>query len=107
MGLERLFHFPGPRFENVEQIPVTAFEVFQHLSQEMRGRFSIEPKHPLNDMIGSDLVSRVKVSRFSRWFEGPDDDPGRVWAQIEALAIHESGLGQRCSLGAAEMDSRR
>ena len=107
MRFERVFHLCGARFENVEQVPVAAFEVFKHLAQLLRGSFSIEPKHPVDDMIGSDLVSRVEVSRLSRRFERPDDDPGRIRAQIEALAIQEFGLGQGCSLGAIEMDSCR
>jgi len=104
MRFERLLHLRGARFKNLEQIPMAAREVFEHLVQLLRGSFGIEPKHAVNDVIGTDLVSRVEVARLSRWFEGPDDDPGRVWAQIEALAIHEFGLGQRCSLGAIELD---
>ena len=107
MGLERVLHLGGARFENVEQVPVAAFEVFEHLAQLLRGSFGIEPKHPVDDMIGADLVRRVEIARLSRRFEGPDDDPGRIRAQIEALAVQEFGLGQRCSLGAIEMDSRR
>ena len=105
MGFERVLHFRGARFENVEQVPVAAFEVFKHLAQLLRGGFGIEPKHPVDDMIGADLVRRVEVARLSRRFEGPDDDPGRIRPQIEALAIQEFGLGQRCSLGAIEVDS--
>ena len=104
MRFERVLHIGGARFENFEQIPVAACEVFEHFVQLLRGGFGIEPKHPVNDMIGTDLVSRVEVARLSRRFEGPNDDPGRVWAQIEALAIYEFGLGQRCSLGAIELD---
>ena len=86
---------------------MAACEIFKNLAQLLRGSLRIEPKHPINDMIGADLVGRVEVARLSRRFEGPDDDPGRVWAQIEALAIYEFGLGQRCSLGAIELDLRR
>ena len=107
MWFERVLHLCGARFKNVEQVPVAAFEVFEHLAQLLRGSFGIEPKHPVNDMIGADFVSRVEVARLSRRFEGPDDDPGRIRAQIEALAIQEFGLGQRCSLGAIELDSCR
>ena len=107
MRFERVLHLGGARFENVEQVPVAAFEVFKHLAQLLRGGFGIEPKHPVDDMIGADLVRRVEVARLSRRFEGPDDDPGRIRAQIEALAIQEFGLGQRCSLGAIAVDSCR
>ena len=107
MWFERVLHFGGARFKNVEQVPVATFEVFEHLAQLLRASFGIEPKHPVNDMIGADLVSRVEVSRLSRRLEGPDDDPGRIRTQIEVLAIQEFGLGQRCSLVAIEQDSCR
>jgi hypothetical protein len=94
MWFERVLHLRGARLENVEQVPVSAPEVLKYLAQLLRGSFGIKPKHPANDMIGTDLVSRVEVARLSRRFEGPDDDPGRIWAQIEALAIQEFGLGQ-------------
>jgi hypothetical protein len=104
MRFERVFHLGGARFKNVEQVAVAACEVFEHLAQLLRGNFGIELKHAVNNMIGADFVSRVEVARLSCWFEGPDDDPGRIRAQIEALAIQEFGLGQRCSLGALEPD---
>lgn len=104
MRFERVLHLGGARFKNVEQVPVAACEVFEHLAQLLRGSFGIESKHPVNDMIGADLVSWVEVTGLSRWFEGPDDDPGRIRAQIEALTIHELGLGQRCSLGAIALE---
>ena len=107
MRFECVLHVGGARFKNVEQISVAAFEVVEHLAQLLRGSFSVEPKHPVNDMIGADLVSRVEVARLSRWFEGPDDYPGRIRAQIEALAIQELGLGQRCSLEAIVLGSCR
>ena len=82
MWLERLFHLCGARLEDIEQIPVTTFEIFEHLAQLLRGSFGIEPKNPADDMIGPDLIGRIEVSGFSRRLEGPDDDPGRIRAQI-------------------------
>ena len=107
MRFERFLHIGGARFKNFEQIPVAACEVFEHFVQLLRGSFGIELKHPVNDMVGANLVSRVEIARLSRRLEGPDDDPGRVWAQIKALAIDEFGLGQRCSLWALELDLSR
>ena len=94
MRFEHVLHLGGTRFKNIEQVAVAACEVFEHLAQLLRGSFGIEPKHAVNDMIGADLVSGIEVPRLSRWLEGPDDDPGRVRTQIEALAIQEFGLGQ-------------
>ena len=82
MRLERLFHLRRASLEEVEQIPVTTFEIFEHVCQLLRGSFGIEAKNPVDDMIGPDLIGWVEVSGFSRRFEGPDDDPRRIRAQI-------------------------
>jgi hypothetical protein len=107
MRCERVLHLGGAGFENIEQVAVPALEILKHLIQQPRGVLGVEPKHPVDNMIGADLVRRVEVSRLSRRLEGPDDDPGRIRAQIKALAVQEFGLGQRCSLGAIAVDSRR
>jgi hypothetical protein len=61
---------------------VTAFKIFQHVDQLFRGSFGIKPKNPADDMVGSNLIGRIEVSGFSRRLEGPDDNPGRIRAQI-------------------------
>ena len=104
VGFEGVLHLRGARFEYIEQVPVAAFEVFEHLAQLLRRGFGIESQHPVDDMIGADLVRGVEIARLGRRFKGPDDDPGWIRAQIEALAIQEFGLGQRCSRGAIEAD---
>src|SRR4029079_3897432 len=98
MGVERLLHFRGARFENFEQVPVPALEVLEHLAQLLCGCVGIEPKHAGNNMIGANLVRRVEVPGLSRWLEGPYDDPRRIRAQVEVLSVHEFGGGQKCSL---------
>jgi hypothetical protein len=80
MRLQRLFHIRSARLEDVQQIPVTAFEIIEHVRQLSRGSFGIEPKNPVDDMIGPGLIGRVEVSGFS--LEGPDHDPGWIRAQI-------------------------
>ena len=87
MRLERLFHLRSAGLEEIEQIPVTTFEIFEHVAQLLRGSFGIEPKYPVDNMIGPDLIGRVEVARLSRRLEGPDDDPSRVRAQIQDLAV--------------------
>src|SRR6187399_1764368 len=99
--------FSGAPVENLEQVPVPALEVLEHFAQLLGGCFGIKPKHPLDNMIGANLVGRVEVSGLSRRLEGPYDDPRRVRAEIEALAIHEFGGGQRCSLVAIGLILRR
>ena len=82
MGVERVLHFRGARFENVEQVPVAAFEVFKHLAQLLRGGFGIEPKHPVDDVIGPGLIGGIEISRFDCGFEGTDYHARRVGAQV-------------------------
>ena len=61
---------------------MTTFEVFEHLSQLPGCSLGLEPKNPVDDMIGPDFVRWIEIPRFSRRFEWPDDDPGRIRAQI-------------------------
>jgi hypothetical protein len=56
MRFERLFHLIGARFEDIQQISVTAFEIFQHVDQLFRGSFGIKPKNPVDDMVGANLI---------------------------------------------------
>ena len=98
MRRERVFHLCGARSENFEQISVAAFEVFQHVAELLCGSFGIEPENPLDDMVRPGLIGWIEVPRLSRRLERPDDDSGWVRAQIEGLAVEESGLGQRGSL---------
>jgi len=94
MRLQRLFHLCGARLEDFQQVPVTAFEVFEHFGQLSRGSPGLEPKDPADDMVGPGLIGRVEVSGFSRRLEGSDDDPGWIWSQMQVLAVQESGLRQ-------------
>jgi hypothetical protein len=82
MWLQRLFHLSGARLEDIEQVPVTTFEIFEHIRQLSRGSFGIEAKNSVDDMIGPDLIGWVEVTGLRRRFERPDDDPGRIRPQI-------------------------
>ena len=46
MRLERLFHLGGARLENVEQVPVAAFEILKHLAQLLRGTLRHRAEEP-------------------------------------------------------------
>ena len=59
MRLERLFHFCGARLKDIEQIPVTAFKIFQHLGQLFRGNLRLKPENPVDDMVGSNFIRLV------------------------------------------------
>lgn len=82
MWLQRLFHLSGARLEDIEQVPVTTFEIFEHVRQLPFGRFGIEAKNSVDDMIGPDLIGWVEVTGLRRRFERPDDDPCRIRPQI-------------------------
>ena len=82
MWLQRLFHLSGARLEDIEQVPVTTFEIFEHVRQLSRGSFGIEAKNSVDDMIGPDLIGWVEVTGLRCRLERPDDDPGRIRPQI-------------------------
>ena len=106
MRLERIFHLRSARLEDLEQIPVTTFEIFEHFAQLLCGSIGIEPKNSANDMIGPDLVGRVEISGFSRRFEGSHHDPGGIGTQVQGLPVQELGLRQRSPLGSFAVRSR-
>ena len=106
MRLQCLFHLCGARLEDLEQVPVTAFEVLEHFGELPRGGSGLEPKNPADDMVGPGLIGRVEVSGLSRRLEGSDDDPGRIWTQMQDLAVQELGLRQSGPLGSFAVRSR-
>src|SRR5690349_9001072 len=106
MRLERFFHVRGAGLEDLKQVSVTAFEIFEHVAQLSCGGIGIEPKNSLDDMVGPRLVGRVELPGLSRRPEGSDDDPGRIRAQIQVLTVQESGVRQECPLGSFAVRSR-
>ncbi len=78
--MERIFHLCGAGLEDLKKVPVATFEVREHVAQLTRGRFDIEPKNPVDNMIGPSLICWIEVARFSRRFERSDDDPGWIRA---------------------------
>ena len=81
MRLQRHFHFCCARPEDLKQISVTTFEIFEHLSQLPGGSLGLEPQNSVDDMIGPDFVSCIEVAGLSRRLERPHDDPGRIRAK--------------------------
>ena len=84
---------------------MTAFEIFEYVVQLLRRSLGIEPKNPVDDVVGSGLVGWVEVSGLSRRFEGPDDDPARIRAQIQVLAVQYLGVEQGVPLALFEVRS--
>jgi hypothetical protein len=77
---QRVFHFGGAHFKNIEQIPVPALEILKHLVQLLCRGLGIEPEHPVDDMARPSLIGRVEVARLDCRLEWSDDDPGRIRA---------------------------
>src|SRR5437763_1916755 len=48
MRRERVFHLGGTRLENVQQVPMPAFEILQDVAQLPGGRVGIEPENPVD-----------------------------------------------------------
>jgi len=81
MRLQRHFHLCRARREDLKQIPVTTFEILEHLGQLPGGSLGLEPENPVDDMIGTDFIGWIEVSGLSRRLERPDNDPGRIRAE--------------------------
>jgi hypothetical protein len=105
MRVERLLHVGGASLEDLEQVSVTACEIFQHVAQLPCGRIGIEPNDPLDDMVGPRPVGRIEIPGLSRRPERSDDDPARVRTEINALAVQEPEVRQECPLGSFAMRS--
>ncbi len=82
MRFQCVFHIRRAGLEDVDQIPVTTFEGIEHIGQLLCSSFGIEAKHPANDIIGSNFICWVEVSRFRCRFEGSDENSCRIRAQI-------------------------
>jgi hypothetical protein len=88
------------------QIPVPPLEGIEHVAQLLFGSLGIETKHSANNIIGPNLIGGVEISRFCCRFERSNENPCWIRAQIQALAINESELGQRGFLHLLEAASR-
>lgn len=57
--IKRFLHLGGALLENLQQIPMAAFEVLENLGElSIRGtRF--QPKYPFDDMVGPGLVCGI------------------------------------------------
>ena len=53
MRLQCLFHLDSTRLEDLEKVPVTTFEVFEHVRQLLFSSVRLEPQNPADDMIGA------------------------------------------------------
>lgn len=95
MGGERLLRLVGTALEGREQIAMPAFEIFQHLGDELvRGGLSIERQNAIDDVVGAGLFFRTKVARLDRGLERADDDAPRIGTQIKGLPVQEGRLRQ-------------
>ena len=59
---------------------MTTFEICEHIGELTLSCFGIEPKNPVDNMIGPGLICWIEIAGFSRRFERSDDDPRRIGA---------------------------
>ena len=55
-GSKRLFHLSGARLEDVEQVSVTPFEIFEHFAELLRGSLGVEPENSVRQYDWPGLV---------------------------------------------------
>ena len=84
MRLERLFHLGGARLEDLEQVPVTAFEILEHFGQLPRG----SPGSSRRTLPTIWLARVLSVGLRSR---------GSV-AGLKGLTTTLAGSGRRCKI---------
>src|SRR5690348_14143305 len=88
------FHLFGARLELGQQVAMPALEIFQDLRQLDVGLPLIQCKTTINDMIGPRLVRGIEIARFRCRFEGPYNNPGRIWPKIKSLPVQKLDLRQ-------------
>ena len=69
------FHFDGARLEGVEQVPMAALEIVEHVGELQCHRRRVERQHAIDDVVGAGLVGGIEVARFGRRLEGTHDAP--------------------------------
>jgi hypothetical protein len=94
MRLQRPLHLDGTPLEDLEQVPVPTFEVFQYVRQLLLGDMGVEAQDSADDVIGARLVGGLQIPGFGRRLERTHHDPGGIRPQIQSLSIQEHGLRQ-------------
>ena len=94
MRLQRPLHLDGTPLEDLEQVPMATFEVFQYVGKLLFSAIGVEAQYSTDDVIGARLVGGLEIPGLRRWLERPHHDPGRVRPQIQGLSIQEHGLRQ-------------
>src|ERR1700712_5089865 len=79
---QRLLHLVGAELEFLQQIAMPALKILQHVCQQAGRDFRIERENTFDNVVGTGLVGRVKIARFSRRLERAHDDARRVRTQV-------------------------
>ena len=92
MGCKGLLHVIGARLERPEQVAMAALKILQHVRQLSGRRLGIERQNPVDDMVGTCLVSVIEIAGFDGRLERAYHHPRRVGAQMQGLPIQKHGL---------------
>jgi hypothetical protein len=87
MCVDGFLHFISARFEYLEQIAVTTFEVLQDFREFTGRRSGIERQDAVHDVIRARLIGGIEVPGFGCRLEWSDDHSCRIRAQIKTLPI--------------------
>lgn len=61
---------------------MTSLEIFEYVSELLRGRLGIKLKYPVDDMVRPGPVGWIEIARLSRRLERSDDDSRWIRTQI-------------------------
>ena len=92
MRCESLLHFVRAGLEPLQQVPMPTEEIFKDVRELGGNGFGVEGENPVDDMICTRLVGRVKIAGFSRRLERAHDHPRGIGTQIKRLPVQEGGL---------------
>ena len=84
---EGVFHVVGARFEQLEQIAMSALEIVENISKLACRRFRPQREYAIDDVIRPSFVSGIEVAWFGRRPERAYDHPRRIRAKVQTLPI--------------------
>ena len=94
MRLQRPLHLGRTHLEDLEQVPMAAFEVLEHVGQLLLGGIGVKVQNSTDNVIGARLVGGPEIPGLGRRLERSHHDPGGIRPQIQGLSIQEHGLRQ-------------
>jgi hypothetical protein len=89
MNGQGIFHLSRAIFKRREKVVMTAVEVIENVGEHDFSRFNTQAQDAVDDMVRPRLIGWVEISRLDARLEGTHDNPCRVRAKVERLAIQK------------------